>query len=360
MFTNGKIYLNAIRRVPIWLLFISGLFYALSSHMLGKGGIGSYFVIPILVFLTGYTITNRMSNCILTAERCLCVIAIGCSIHVILNITTNIGIISRSETADFFSGQLSATNLGSLSTYILGLFPCLVITKRKKIKILGVIIFLLSIIYNLIIGTRSPIFAFVIMTIISAMIYIKKHYSGEIKLNVLVKWLGGGVILAGVVVSIYYTDFMNIRTDIEMSMLVKRYQSESDATGNSDLARSQLFKEGVDYLFNHPLGGNKINGDYYFHNYWLDVGRIAGLLPFLIVVIFDVILFSHMLKIFNDNTIDEDFRYALFGIYMCVFINFFVEPIMDGYLDLFYRFTIVNGMVEGIYDTFGKKKLVHR
>ena len=112
--------------------------------------------------------------------------------------------------------------------------------------------------------------------------------------------------------------------------------------------------DGIIYLFEHPLGGNKIQGLNYFHNYWLDVGRIAGIVPVLLLVVLDITLFRHMLKVFMNKKIDEDFRFALLGIYICVLINFFTEPIMDGYLDLFFRFTFINGMVEGIYIKFNR------
>lgn len=354
---SKKIYLNALNKSPTWLLLFSGFFYGMASYITGKGAVYSmarYFVIPILVFLAGYTITNRKNNYTLSAERCLCAIAIGCAVHAILNITVNIGLTNRMETVDYFLGLRSATNLGSMNTFIFGLLPCLVITKRKKIKIAGSIFFSASIIYGFMLGTRSSIYGLVVMTIISAITIIYKHYSKGLKLNVLAKWCGVGIILIGVIVAIYYTDFMKIRTNIEASLLLNRLRSGGTAT--SDLRRFNLFKEGMAYLFYHPFGGNKIDEVYYFHNYWLDVGRVAGVIPVILIISLDIMLFRHMLIIFRNDSIDEDFRYALFGIYICIFINFFFEPIMDGYLDLFYRFTFINGMTEGLYYSLCRTK----
>ena len=345
-----------IRHAPIWLIAFSGLLYGLASTIL-RGhltyNLFLYCIIPALVFATGYTITSNLGDdSILLAERCLAAIAIGCSIHVILNISVNSGLTNRSETADFFAGHLAATNLGSLNTYILALLPCLIITPKKKVKIIGLILFTLSVIYAFILGTRTTIYALIIMTVISAILYIKKHYPNGIPVNRLIKWAIIICALIFIAQVVYSNNFLNIKTNIETSTLLRRFNAIE--TTNSDIARMGFLMDGIVYLFEHPLGGNKIQGLNYFHNYWLDVGRIAGIVPVLLLVVLDITLFRHMLKVFMNKKIDEDFRFALLGIYICVLINFFMEPIMDGYLDLFFRFTFINGMVEGIYIKFNR------
>ena len=354
---NRKLSINVLHRLSIWLLLIVGLAYGMMSYLSGSGLVDNmmrYFVIPALVFATGYTLTNcTKANCIRIAEKCLCAVAIGCSIHVILNIIANIGLKNRMDSVDFFAGRRAATNLGSLNTYIFALLPCIVITKRKKIKMVGIILFSLSIVYAFILGTRSTVYGLIIMIIISAVLYIKNHYPKGKRVSVIAKWCAVAIVFGGILTWMYLNDFMSMRTRIEMSMLASRYQNAK--TASYDAKRFRLFKEGVAYLFLHPLGGNQMGREYYFHNYWLDVGRVAGTVPLILLILFDVMMFKHMFKLFKNKNIAEDFRYALLGIYVCMFVNFFVEPIMDGYLDLFYRFTFVNGMVEGIYHLSAEK-----
>lgn len=354
---KGKVLVGFIKHIPIWLFASSCLIYGVASSTLGGRltyNLVLYCIVPILIFATAYTITHYSNgNGVLRAEHCLAAIAVGCSIHVLLNISTNIGLMNRAETADFFSGHLAATNLGSLNTYIFALLPCLIITKKKKIKIIGLILFSMSVIYAFILGTRTTVYALIIMTVVSSIIYVKKHYPSGLPINRLIKWILIITIIICVSRLAYSNNFFNIRRNIETSTLLRRYNNIE--TTNSDGARLKLFKAGVVYLFEHPLGGNKISGLYYFHNYWLDVGRISGIVPVILLVVLDVMLTRHMLKVFKNKELDEDFRFALLGIYICVFINFFMEPIMEGYLDLFFRFTFINGMVEGIYD-FGERR----
>lgn len=317
MATKKQITVNFIKRNPVWLLAISGLIYAIASNVAMERSLVTstiiYCVLPVLIFVSGYTITNKKLNIsILSVESSLCAIAVGCALHVVLNIFINLNIVNRSETVDFFTGKLAATNLGSLNTYIFALLPCLIITRRRKIKIFGLVFFLLSVVYSLILGTRTTIYALIIMTTISAFIYIKKHYSKGIKVNVIIKRFLIVAIIFGIIYLVYSNDFLSIRSKIETSTLARRYGNK--ATDASDSIRFYYFCEGIKYLFEHPFGGNKAHGISYFHNYWLDVARVAGIIPVVLIVIMDIILFGNMMKIFKNRDIDEDFRYAIFGI----------------------------------------------
>ena len=347
-----RIFVNSIGSLPFWMLAISGLIYAFAARTIGQSlisGMVLYFILPVLIYMSGYAITNsRRGKAVLTAERCLAAIAVGCGIHVVLNITANIGISNRAATADFFTGGLAATNLGSLNTYILALLPCLLVTKRKKVRVVGLVLFALSVVYIFILGTRTQPYALIIMLVISAVIDVKRHYGKRLRFETILKWLSVAALLIIVAWVAYSKDIGGIRTKILMSNLLYRF-NENARTASSDATRFTYFKAGLWNLINNPFGGNHSGGIHYYHNYWLDIGRVAGTLPVILVATMDIIFVVHMLKIFKDNTIDEDFRYALLGIYICVFLNFFMEPIMDGYLDLFYRFTLINGMVEGMY-----------
>lgn len=356
--TRKRIIVNSVGTSPFWILAVTGLFYAFAVRYRGVHlirGMLYYCLFPVLVYMTGYSITNnRRSGAVLTAERCLCAIAIGCSIHVILNISANANVGSRVNTVDFFNGKLAATNLGSLNTYIFALLPCLMVTRRKKIRLIGFALFACSVVFAFILGTRTQPYALLIIAVVSAFIYVRRHYRKGIKASVLLKWLCVAAAVVFVAVTAYRMDLGGIRTRILMSNLLDRYQART--TVASDDYRTSYLISGLKNLFESPLGSTNIMGDQYYHNYWLDFGRVAGTLPVALLVIMDVTMFRHMLRIFRISSIDEDFRYALLGIYICMFMNFFMEPIMDGYLELFYRFTLINGMVEGLYARYYKRE----
>lgn len=346
-----RILVNSVGEYPLWVLLVTGLMYAFASRSLGISlinGLVSYCMLPVLIFMTGHSITNNSGRgAVRMAERCLCAIAIGCSIHVALNITVNFGI-KRAQTADFFTGNLAATNLGSLNTYIFALLPCLLVTRRKKLRIAGLILFGLSVVYAFILGTRTQPYALIVMLVFSAIIYVRRHYSKGIQYKTLGKWLLVAILLAAITYIAYRMDVGGIRTQILKSNLIYRY-SRNAGTAASDASRIRYFFTGLRSLFENPLGGVRIRDIDYFHNYWLDVGGVAGTLPVILIASMDIMFIVHMFRVFRNTAIDEDFRYALLGLYICFFVNFFMEPIMEGYLDLFYRFTLINGLVEGLH-----------
>ena len=357
IFHRRRIILNAINKPPIWLLLIANLIYGGWKWALGDRlgfSLIIYTIVPVLAFIAGYTITNtRKVSSISYAKRCIAAIVVGCGLHISLNVATNMGITSRGMTADFFTGTLAATNLGSVNTCIFALLPCLIITTNKKIKIIGLILFGIAVAYAFMIGTRTQVYILIVLVLLSVFIYLRRHYAHGVKLKTIVKWGVVWTLVIAAVTCVYTSDFMGIQTGIKASLLVGRYRDV--ATAGSDATRMKMFFAGLRNLYQHPLGGDYLVNYTYYHNYWLDFGRVAGTLPVVLIAVMDLIFIRHMFWIFKNRSIDEDLRYAMFGLYVCCFLNFFMEPIMDGYLDLFYRFTLINGLTEGLYDQMKRK-----
>ena len=346
---KGKIITNSVCEIPVWILVITGLMYAVGA--IGRSpifnGLFRYCIMPALIFMIGHSITNNgKEKAVRNAEKCLGAIAIGCGVHVFLNIIANIGA-DRAHTSDYFTGELAATNLGSLNTFIFALLPCLFTTNNKKIKIIGFILFFMSVVYSVMLGTRTQIYALAVILAVCVIFSLGKLSKKSITLKKLLSRFSAAASVTFVAIIVYKTDFLGLRTKFITSNLIFRYTS--DNTVVSDANRFRLMTEGFRSLIENPFGESGYNTIRYFHNYWLDFGRVAGIIPVILLVIMDIVLIYHMIQIFRNSNIETDFRYAILGIYICFFINFFMEPIMDGYMDLFYRFIFINGMAEGVY-----------
>ena len=100
-------------------------------------------------------------------------------------------------------------------------------------------------------------------------------------------------------------------------------------------------------MFNYPLGGLRETS--YYHNLWLDVGRVAGIFPFLCMIVYTIAINWHAIQIIKDKQVSIWFRYLILCVYLGIQINFFVEPILEGLLDFFLIFTVINGMLECYY-----------
>ena len=125
-----------------------------------------------------------------------------------------------------------------------------------------------------------------------------------------------------------------------------RYQAGSGLQ-SADNYRTSSLTRGLVNLIDYPLGGLKHNE--YYHNFWLDIGRIAGILPFVCMVVYTAVINTHALRIIKGKNIAEPFRYMILCVYIGIQINFFVEPILEGLLDFFLVFTLINGMIECYY-----------
>jgi hypothetical protein len=133
---------------------------------------------------------------------------------------------------------------------------------------------------------------------------------------------------------------------VDTSNLIKRYQYGA-ALDRADNYRSSSILRGLGLMFEHPFGGLK-NTEYY-HNMWLDIGRVAGILPFLCMMVYTIVVNVHLIRILSKKELGAQFRYLLFCIYLGIQLNFFVEPIIEGLMGFFLAFTVINGMVEYYY-----------
>lgn len=352
-----KILINGMRHITFWLLLISGLIYAINySFFYGSSLLIAmilYVVNPVIVFTAGYTFVSMYHRTDKEpAKNILYAIAIGCGIHIILNLLVNIGN-DRWHMTDFWGNIITpATNLGSLNIFIFSLFPCICVSKIKKVKWGGLALFFLSLLYSFILGTRTQIVALILVSTIITIIYFIKHFEGKISKNLSLKIIFGTIITIISIIISYKINIFNIQEKIAKSNLALRFLDRY--TASSDYYRFELFIRGVKSLIQYPLGGN--TEKLFFHNYWLDVGHIAGIIPVIMIVLYDLMIIFHVYCNLKNNNIDKILRYALLSLNIGIFLNFCMEPIMEGYLDLFYRFCLINGLTEALYYKNVKKR----
>lgn len=359
-----KVNFNFILKPSFWILLSWGILFSVSWYkMYGSlfTSIWRYCVCSVLCFAIGYVVcTDRKNKCIDYSYKIIIAIAFGCGIHIILNLILNFGA-DRSFTRDFwlyisdkYSSYLAATNLGSVSTFIYSLIPFFVITKDLKIKFCGAVLTGLSLIYSFVLGTRTQLVMMIAVIAISMIVHFFEHNKERISKKKFIIRFIAIIVVPIMLVTLYTRDFLGIKTFVLNSNLINRLRISNEITRISDESRIYYLVQGISNLFNYPLGG--VSAIRYYHNCWLDIGRVAGIFPVCVMLIYNAVTFFHAVKIFMQDDIREDIRYALVFIYIGIFANFFCEPIMDGYFNLWYRLCIVNGITEGIFYSCIKNK----
>ena len=344
-----RIGINFIVYPGFWLLFLSGILFAVSYPKFLNYSLFVCLVLygiePLLLYGSGCVVALMTRNdCGERILKILYAIAIGCGINVVLSIIANLGV-DRWHTVNFLGIRMAATNLASTNTYIFSLLPCIMITKNKKLKLIGFLLFGLSVVYSFILGTRTQLFLCVIVVCLSAIAYFISHYKGRIPSQKTIKLLFAFAGLILVFLAAFGSNFLGIRDKILQSNLLYRFIDKD--TSGSDYYRMGLFFQGIQNLVIHPFGGN--TDTVYFHNYWLDIGRVAGVAAVLLVAAYDCIIMVHVIKIFKNRQIKEELRFAFLFLHIGLFLNFFMEPIMEGYLSILFRSFFLNGIVEGLY-----------
>ena len=127
--------------------------------------------------------------------------------------------------------------------------------------------------------------------------------------------------------------------------LAARYERRASLE-NSDSFRFQSFWIGLRELIQYPMGGRA--SQIYRHNMWLDVGRVSGIIPFCLLLVYSIKNFANVTAIWKNNKILPSLRYLLLFLSIGEYVNCFVEPIWEGALNFFLALCVVDGMVSAM------------
>ena len=304
-----------------------------------------YFVALLLAFLAGYCCNNYYeTETSDIGKRTKCVIYtifFAESLHAFLNIIINIGN-ARWELVDVFRGLRVATGSEFINTFVLSLlFVFIIIEKQKLLKIIGIICLAISITYSFILGSRTTYIVVATVLLIDIILYWREKFYARVYLKLLFKVL----LLIIAVLYIYNKDFFNIKTFIDESNLISRFTEVG--LEKSDQYRSESFFLGLINLLDYPFGGLIDRG--YYHNMWLDAGRIGGIFPFLFLLLYSITTFIHVISLFRNKQLSISYRYIIISLYVGILFNCCSEPVLEGIMDSFLVFVFINGIVEGDY-----------
>lgn len=112
--------------------------------------------------------------------------------------------------------------------------------------------------------------------------------------------------------------------------------------------RLERWLYGLENLFCHPLGWNNtsLSHQYFMHNLWLDVARVAGIVPFVALLIATLRTFGNAYKItkksHNVSTV------ILICVFITTFLSCFMEPALEAKQVTVYFFIFIWGIMDGV------------
>lgn len=326
-----------------WVLFAFGLTYVLFGGI-SFDYIQNIFILPLIAYMIGWCSFEQGGRDASAAVNSILGITLGFSLHAALNYLANIGTTNRGLLIDYWSGTYwSATGSGFLNTMSFSLlFYLFVLEKRRWVKILFGSLTLVCLLYMLMLGNRTQLLVLLIVPVTAGALYLLERG----RWDRLAKIFADTCLLLLLVLVCYHFNVFGLSDTVAKSNLAVRF-TEGTQMDQSNSERIALFAAGLRNLYQHPLGGQKAQT--YFHNMWLDVSRIAGLIPLGLMLLYNGVTVRHASCLFRDKQIAAGARYLIISVYIGCFINCFFEPVLEGLISFYLSFCMINGITDSMY-----------
>lgn len=290
--------------------YFSGITYSLSTLVL-------YAIAPFIFYQYGgkivkdYKTENNILIAWLIIAFCYGIDIFYIAIEGILSTGQLINSTRNFSFTNDDSGNTAATLVGlHMAIGMVGL-PMAIIVKNKITKIAFFSLFLLSLIVTFSLLNRTGI----VVAILCFIIVI--GYRSRKNLRIFIS----SIFIVSIVIAIlFYTNIISID-------LISFYEERNAVDAGTMGSRSYRWTGAIQNLFIHPFGW--ADGSlYYVHNMWLDIARIAGIIPFalLVYMAYDSFMKAFRLIRYHNNSLS----YMILGLNVCFFASCFVEPIYGG------------------------------
>jgi O-antigen ligase len=150
-----------------------------------------------------------------------------------------------------------------------------------------------------------------------------------------------GLLAIGAIVIYFVYNLSLVDEEILQVYEAREVRGHSISEGGGRMTR---WTDAIELLFEHPWGYSDLRGIkvHHAHNLWLDVGRVAGVLPFVALLIVTISYGINFLNLLGRN---DGFLCSIFLAYNVVFfLSCMVEPIMEGMALYFYLYVMFWGM----------------
>lgn len=271
-------------------------------------------------------------------------IAIGLFAHYLLNWVSNLGASER-NTVDIWTGTIrAATGQAALACIPLGLaIACLFFKNSIKIKLVSIVTIILTLMYNLILSGRTLIIMFCVIAAVAFAHRFLRVKKGRISVLL--------ILLAVIILAlfVYQANIFGIRSYIEDSPFYDRFFSKNSQMELDEDRRDVKKQFFLKNMLSYPWGGMHMREEMgYAHDIFLDTYDEAGVFALLGMVFYILISVYHMFKCISDDTLSFGFRQIVLCVYVICYIEFMVEPILQGMPWLFASFCLIDGYVSRI------------
>ena len=302
-----------------------------------------YLVAPIFCYLFGFNIIQKN-----TEKRFFIIIYViiwALFIHGMLNTLNHSAsaFIDRNP-VDISSGNvIPATLQGFFLTMMVSLLYYVLFVNKSwiyKIVYLSAIGFC---VYATLYHASRTLLIVALITFVVVAIY-RAAAKSRTKAVKMILWL---IIAAVVCVALFNSNAFGIKSAFEETNFNKRLSQDDYKTLAED-GRIERTIIVLDNAWKYPFSGMSKEIDRYAHNLWFDTIRTVGFVPAFLLLLYTIYVFSSFYKFMKKKEIPENMKIMMLSMYLGVYLNFMVEPVLEGYPMLFSLTCVFNGMVKSI------------
>ena len=138
---------------------------------------------------------------------------------------------------------------------------------------------------------------------------------------------------------IVYAIFYILSHYSEELAIIDRFQTDEIETGGG---RTYRLLNVASHMWDYPLGGMEIR---HAHNLWFDCARVAGILPFVLLIIIALKYAFCLFQVIRNNLVDLILRYTFWILSLAILIVFLSEPVLEGIPMVFEFFCFLYGIL---------------
>jgi len=237
----------------------------------------------------------------------------------------------------------SATLLGAYFTLNMAAIGTIFVQSAKKIenriKFITLCAFIISLLCVLRVASRTQLLIALISLLVTiSYLMLKQSFSKNIRLFL--------IIAIPLVVL-----FFSISSDSAfLNILEQRNNDQEELMGAN--GRTELWGESLMNLTSKPFGW-EMSSDIskYSHNLWLDVDRVAGIIPFIFLLLYTILCIFLVIKTLKISPLNLYFNITILVLFVGFMTVFFVEPVVEGLYFLLLLFFLFIGILAGYVKT---------
>ena len=313
------------------LLCLFGVsFYGFSYQL------GFYSVMGFTLPMAYYIGSNLKDKNVENVRKVIYLLALGMGTHLILNSIYELivhelnGFLFSSSHYDIWTRQKKTSTMIAidLDLLIACLYYLLFHEKDKRIKNICIGVFVLGMSYLIIIGRRTQSILLLLLLGISFVyetFFLKIIGEKQKKAFIRISSIVLSVIL--VLLAIYSFDLFGMQTVMDEFRIVMKLKESLIG----DERFNALFKA-ISLMPKYLFGGQQISKamELEVHNFWLDIYDYAGIVPFVLILVYSIYCFMNMSKIIRNSKCFTPFNTLVLGLLACFFIQLNLEPAMTG------------------------------